>query len=97
MLRGMRKRNPPEPFKPRRDRTWIVARDALSRVVASTPLEPNADLKAALMAARDARIADGWDCERVGPSVAFFFCTREGVRHQVGIEARTPPAIGKRW
>jgi hypothetical protein len=65
-LRATRKRNPPEPFKPRRYPTWSVARDALSQVVPSTPLEPYGDLRAALMAARDARIADGWDCESVG-------------------------------
>jgi hypothetical protein len=96
-LCAMRKRNAPEPFKPRREPTWVVVRDRLSRVVQSAPLEPYADLKAALTAARSARIADGWNCEAIGRSAAFFFCTREGVRHLVSIEARTPPEKGKRW
>jgi hypothetical protein len=97
ILRAMRRRNPPEPFKPRCEPTWVVVRDRLSRVVEVAPLEPCADLKAALTAARCARIADGWDCEAIGRSAAFFFCTRAGVRHLVSIEARTPPEKGKRW
>jgi hypothetical protein len=97
MLCAMRRRNPPEPFKPRRDPTWVVVRDALSQIVEITPLESYADLKAALMAARSARIADGWECEAIGASAAFFFCSRAGVRHLVSIEARPPPAVGKRW
>jgi len=75
----------------------LVVRDRLSQVVTSTPLEPYADLRAALTAAREARIAQGWECEDIGPCVAFFFCTREGVRHLVNIEARTPQAVGERW
>ena len=76
---------------------WVVLRDRLSRVVEVAPLETYADPKAALTAAHAARIADGWDCEAIGRSAAFFFCTRDGVRHLVSIEARTPPAVGKRW
>jgi hypothetical protein len=97
MLRAMRKHNPPEPFKPRRDPTWVVVRDSLSQVVQITPLEAYADLKAALAGARSARIGDGWECAAIGVSAAFFFCSRAGVRHGVSIEARTPPAVGKRW
>ena len=74
-----------------------MVRDHLSQVVQITPLAPYADLKAALTAARSARIAGGWECEAIGASAAFFFCTRDGVRHLVSIEARTPPAVGKRW
>ncbi len=62
-----------------------------------TELEPAADLKAALVDAREARIAQCWDCEAIATTVAFFFCSRDGVRHLVSIEARTPPEIGKRW
>ena len=56
-----------------------------------TELEPHADLKAALTAARNARIAQQWECEAMGASAAFFFCTRAGVRYLVSIEARCPP------
>ena len=97
MLRTMRKRNRPEPLKPRPARTWVVVRDRFSQVVQITPLEPYADLKAALTAARSARMAEGWECEDVGPCVAFFFCRREDVRHLVSIEVRSPPAVGERW
>ncbi len=97
MLRRMRRRSRPEPLKPRSEATWLVVRDRLSRVVTSTPLEPYADLRAALTAAREARIAEGWECEDIGSGVAFFFCTRGGVREMVSIEVRCPPAVGKIW
>jgi len=67
----------------------------LSQVVESTPLEPLADLRAELTGAREARIAEGWDYEDIGPCVAFFFCSRAGVREMVIIERRPPPAVGR--
>ena len=74
-----------------------MVRDRLSQVVESTPLEPYADLRAALTAAREARMADGWECEDIGSCVAFFFCRRGGVREMVSIERCPPPAVGKCW
>jgi len=68
----------------------------LSQVVTSRSLEPYADLRAALTAAREARIAEGWECEEIGSCVAFF-CTRGGVREMVIIERCPPPAVGERW
>ena len=91
----MRRRSRPEPLKPRPDATWLVVRDRLSQVVTSRSLEPYADLHAALTGAREARIAEGWDCEDIGPCVAFFFCSRAGVREMVIIERRPPPAVGR--
>ena len=74
-----------------------MVRDRLSQVVTSRSLEPYADLRAALTAAREARMAEGWECEEIGSCVAFFFCTRGGVREMVTIERCPPPAIGKSW
>jgi len=93
----MRRRSRPEPLKPTPQPTWRVVRDRLSQVVESTPLEPLVDLRAVLTAAREARIAEGWECEEIGSCVAFFFCTRGGVREMVTIERCPPPAIGKSW
>jgi hypothetical protein len=75
-----------------------VVRDRLSQVVESTPLEPDADLRGALTAAREARIAEGWACEEIGPCVAFFFCSRTGVREMVPSHGdhREMPAAGDR-
>lgn len=95
--RPMRKRNRPEPLKPRAAPMWLVVRDRLSQVVESTPLELLADLRAVLTGTREARIGEGWDCEAIGPCVVFFFCTRGDTRHLVGIEARCPPAVGELW
>ena len=47
-----------------------MVRDRLSQVVTSRPLEPYADLRAVLTAAREDRIAEGWECEDIGPCVA---------------------------
>ena len=69
----------------------------MSQVVTSRSLEPYADLRAALTAAREARMAEGWACEDIGSCVAFFFCTRGGVREMVIIERCPPPAVGERW
>jgi hypothetical protein len=73
------------------------SRDRLSRVVMSTPLEPQADLKAVLTGARETRIAERWAREDIGPSVAFFFCSRDGARQMVSIEHVLPPPVGKLW
>jgi hypothetical protein len=72
-------------------------RDRLSQVVSSIAVAPHADLKAVLMAAREARIEQHWVCEDIGSCVAFFFCSRGGVREMVAIEMRCPPAIGEIW
>ena len=74
-----------------------MVRDRLSQVVESTPLEQWADLRAVLRGDREARIADGWECEDIGSCVAFFFCRRGGVREMVSIERCPPPAVGKGW
>lgn len=92
MLWGMRRRNPPAPFKPRPDPTWLVVRNALNQIVECTRLEPYADLRGALTAARGARVADGWECEGIGELCALFFCRRGDVRELVTIEVREPPS-----
>jgi hypothetical protein len=50
-----------------------------------------------LKAAREARIAAGWDCGEVGFACSGFNCTREGVRVSVGIERHDPssPTYGQ--
>ena len=97
MLHSMRRRNAPEPFKPRREPTWLVVRNTLSEVVECKPLEPYADLRGVLTAARAERVADGWECERIGNLCALFFCRKGGVRHMVTIEIGEPSPVGERW
>jgi hypothetical protein len=65
-------------------------RNALSQVIGFTELAPLSDLRRVLNAAREARIADGWTPEEIGPSCAFFFATRERERILVTIERRDP-------
>jgi hypothetical protein len=78
------------------ERTWLVVRDNLRRAVEVTPLAPRVDLRAVLNAARDARIAAGWNADQIGRSSAFFFCAKDGTRLMVGIERRDPanPTLG---
>jgi hypothetical protein len=47
-------------------------------------------LRAALTAAREARIAAGWLAEDIVPAFRFFFASRDGNRVRVAIE-RMPP------
>jgi hypothetical protein len=75
----------------RREPTWVAVRDRLSQVMEVSPLAPYTDLKAALTAERSARIAEGWNCESLGPSVAFFFCTRAACVR--GREGALPAAL----
>ena len=91
------RRDRPDPLLPTSDPTWLVTRNALSEVVEVTPLEPHADLRTILTAARDQRIAVGWDCEEIGTCLAFFFCRRNGERLFVAIERREPPPVGQGW
>lgn len=68
----------------------LVARDELSNAVSVTELAPYTDLRSILVAAREARTADGWDAGEIGKSCTFFFAMRNGVRHMVSIERRDP-------
>jgi len=74
----MRRRNAPEPSKPRQDPTRLVVRNALSQVVEGTPLEAYADLQGVLAAARAGRGAYGWECERIGNLCDLCFCGNGG-------------------
>jgi len=56
-----RKRASPDPLASVNAVTWLVVRNALSRVIEFTELAPLADLRSVLNAAREARIADGVD------------------------------------
>ena len=87
---GTRKRAAPDPLKIVNAVTWLVVRDALSRIIESTELAPLTELHAVLTVARDARIADGWTAEDIGPRCAFFFASRDGTRVLVGIERIDP-------
>jgi|HubBroStandDraft_1064217.scaffolds.fasta_scaffold04042_5 hypothetical protein len=49
-------------------------------------LPPRADQRAAVVAARAARIADGWRADETGPRCAQFFARRVGERVMVGIK-----------
>jgi hypothetical protein len=87
----MPRRSRHDPLQPRNEVTWLVARNDLSRAVEVTELAPNADLRKTLNAAREARIAAGWDADPIGSACGFFFCSRLGImRLCIGIEVRPP-------
>jgi len=90
MRHSSRKRASPDPLLPVDAVTWLVVRNALSRMVESIELPPRSDLRAVLNAARDARMAAGWAAGDIGPRCAFFFASRDGKRVLVGIERRDP-------
>ena len=92
MRHTSRKRSSPDPLAPVNAPSWLVVRDRVGCVLESAELPARADLRAVLTAARDARIADGWLAEDIGPVCSFFFASRDGRRVLVGIE-RIPPGV----
>jgi hypothetical protein len=84
------RRSRPDPLTPVNERRWLVVRDELSQPVEAVTLAPLADLRAALLEERQARAQEGWQVDEVAPAVAFFFCTRDGSRRCIRIEAFAP-------
>jgi hypothetical protein len=78
------------PLTPTHEPTWLVVRNSSSDPIEITPLEPKADLRNVLNAAREARIAAGWKADPIGRSSSCFFCAKEGTRLMIGIERRDP-------
>ena len=75
-----------DPLAPIDAPTWLAVRDMCSHVLELTELLPFTDQRAVLVAARDARIAQGRQADDIGPRCAHFFATRAGERVMVGIE-----------
>jgi hypothetical protein len=93
MRHTSRRRSAPDPLAPVNAPTWLVVRNGVGFVLEATELTPGADLRSVLTAAREARIADGWEAQEIGASCAFFFAVRDGVRFMIAIErwlARAP-------
>jgi len=95
MRHTSRRRSEPDPLAPVNEPTWLVVRQFRDPSEV-TALEPMADLRKVLTAAREARMADGWSAEEIGRRCAFFYCSRGGQRVWVGIEKRDPmsPTLG---
>jgi hypothetical protein len=90
MRHTSRKRSLPDPLAPVGAPTWLVVRDAVNAVIESSELAPKTDLRAALTAARGARVAAGWFADDIGPACGFFFASREGIRVRVAVEHVSP-------
>lgn len=80
------RRSAPDPLAPIDAPMWVVVRNACSQVLELTELPPHVDQRAILVAARTARIADGWQADEIRPHSAFFFAMRAGERIMIGIE-----------
>ena len=80
------RRSAPDPLAPIDAPTWLVVRDMCGQLLQRTELAPRADQRAILAAAREARIANGWLADEIGPRCSQFFATRGGERVMVGIE-----------
>jgi hypothetical protein len=90
MRHTSRKRSSPDPLARAGAPTWLVVRNAVNAVLESTELVPETDLRAALTAARDARIAAGWLADEIGPACGFFFASRGSERVLVTVERKDP-------
>jgi hypothetical protein len=80
------RRSAPDPLASIDAPTWLVVRDMSGQLLEHNELPPRADQRAALVAARQARIADGWRADEIGSRCSQFFATRAGERMVVGIE-----------
>ncbi len=67
-----RRRSEPDPLAPVNEPTWLVARE-FREPLEVTLLAPMADLRSVLIAAREARRADGWTVEEIGRRSSSFF------------------------
>jgi len=73
---------------------WLVTRDRYSVVLNRIPLRPGADLRGAMLAEHQRRVADGWVCEPIPRNCSFFFCERGLERLCVAIECFEPVSRG---
>lgn len=80
------RRSAPDPLAPIYAPTWLIVRDMCGQLLELRELPQRADQRAALVAAREARIADGWQADEIRPRCSQFFATRAGERILVGIE-----------
>lgn len=94
MFPDMPRRSQNDPLKPVDRLRWLVTRNALRQPVSAVELAAGTDLRAVLTAARDVRVADGWITEVGRLKWAIFFCARDGVRLEVGIETYDPYGPG---
>lgn len=92
------RRSVPDPLAPIPHPTWLVVADMLRNSLEVTEIQPHADLRAILTAARDEKIRDGWKCDVIGRCCSFFFATKGGERIEVGIQRADPakPLMGHR-
>jgi len=80
------RRSAPDPLAPIDAPTWLVVRNMCRQLLERAELAPRADQRAILVAAREERIADGWQADEIGPRCSHFFATRGCERVMVGVE-----------
>lgn len=65
--------------------TWFVVQDQCGQYKSYRKLEPMENLRAIVMLAAANRSAMGWEVEEMSPFCSGFFCSKDGVREQIGI------------
>jgi hypothetical protein len=86
----IRRRQNVDPLLPLPRICWLVTRDKLSNAIEFVEVAAGTDLRATLNAERARYVAQGWAADEIGRYTSFFFCTREGVRVEVGINRHDP-------
>ena len=87
-----RRRSVPDPLARIPYPTWLVVSDMLRNALEVTKIDPDADLRVILNAAREAKTVEGWTCDEIGRCCSFFFAVRDGKRIEIGI-LRHDPAV----
>ncbi len=86
----MRRRTSYDPLQPVDHPVWLVVRDHLQRVLATTELHPGADLRAALKSTKENLSGAGWKPDAESLKWGFFFCRKAQARLGITLETRDP-------
>ena len=79
-----------DPLAPIDAPTWFVIQDVCGQYKSVRQLEPMENLRAIVLLAAANRAAMGWEVEEMSPFCSAFFCSKDGVREQVGIVRLDP-------
>jgi hypothetical protein len=79
-----------DPLEPTTEPRWYVVRSMHRAVIEAHRLQPDADLKRALVAAMLEHIDAGWHLDEFSSRTGHFFCTKDDERRMVEISPSDP-------
>ena len=86
----MKRRSQHDSLAPISEPAFLVERNLSGDLLKSIPIEPNADLRAILTAAREAKMAQGYEVTDIPRLCSFFFYVKDAKKVLVSIERANP-------